>query len=231
MLDWKVKTNEKVGIILKKNLIKKSTLLVLLVFLFIAFTASCSYGKTVAKKTTKPAKKVVVNHPKVEMILKNGKTMVFELYPEYAPETVNNFLKLSKAGFYNGLKFHRIIKGFMVQGGDPKGDGTGGADKNIKGEFAHNGFTKNTLKHTKGVISMARSQDPNSASSQFFIMDGAAPNLNGDYAAFGKLIEGEKTLDFIASTPVEMDPSSGEMSKPIKDVFIKKVIVLNDTKK
>ena len=166
-----------------------------------------------------------MSNPIVQMEMQDGGKMVFELYPEYAPETVENFVNLAESGFYDGLKFHRIIKGFMAQGGDPKGDGTGGSEKNIKGEFASNGFTKNTLKHTFGVISMARSNDPNSASSQFFIMDGTAESLDGNYAAFGKLIEGENTLRAICDTPVKIN-SRGEKSLPTKDVIIKKVTVI-----
>lgn len=169
-------------------------------------------------------------HPQVEMEMENGNKMVFELYPEFAPETVENFINLSESGFYDGLTFHRIIEGFMIQGGDPQGDGTGGAEKNIKGEFAENGFSQNTLKHTKGVISMARSNDPNSASSQFFIVHGDASFLDGKYAAFGKLTEGEATLDEIAATPVSLNPYSGEVSVPKEDVVIKKVTVLSDGK-
>jgi peptidylprolyl isomerase/peptidyl-prolyl cis-trans isomerase B (cyclophilin B) len=171
-----------------------------------------------------------VDHPKVQIEMEDGGKMVLELYPEMAPETVENFINLSKDGFYDGLKFHRIIKDFMIQGGDPKGDGTGGSEKNIKGEFEENGFSQNTLKHTKGIISMARSNDPNSASSQFFIMDGAVSSLDGKYAAFGKLIEGEETLDKLADTPVEKNPYTGEVSIPKEDVVIKKVTVLEDKK-
>ncbi|MCT4618758.1 MAG: peptidylprolyl isomerase [Marinisporobacter sp.] len=162
--------------------------------------------------------------------MEDGGKMVFELYPEMAPETVENFINLSKDEFYNGLKFHRIIKNFMIQGGDPKGDGTGGAEKTIKGEFEDNGFSQNTLKHTKGIISMARSSDPNSASSQFFIMDGDESSLDGKYAAFGKMIEGEEILDKLADTPVEKNPYTGEASVPKEDVVIKKVTVLEDEK-
>lgn len=166
------------------------------------------------------------NHQTVEIEMQDGNKMVFELYPEFAPNTVENFINLAKSGFYDGLKFHRIIKGFMVQGGDPTGDGTGGSENTIQGEFAENGFSKNTLKHTKGVISMARSGDPNSARSQFFIMDGENNYLDGKYAAFGKLIEGETTLDKIANTPVEKNPDTGELSVPKVDVIIKKVTVI-----
>jgi len=167
-------------------------------------------------------------HPRVQIEMHDGNKMVFELYPEFAPETVENFINLSKSGFYDGLKFHRIIAGFMIQGGDPRGDGTGGAENKIKGEFAENKFSQNTLKHTKGIISMARSNDPNSASSQFFIMDGEATSLDGKYAAFGKLIEGEETLRLIADTPVGLNPYSGELSRPVEDVVIKKVTVLDN---
>lgn len=164
--------------------------------------------------------------PKVQIEMQDGGKMVLELYPEFAPETVENFVNLAKSGFYDGLKFHRIVAGFMIQGGDPKGNGTGGSGKNIKGEFAENGFSQNILKHTKGVISMARSREFDSASSQFFIMDGEASHLDGSYAAFGKLIDGEATLEKIASTPVELNINSREVSLPKEDVVIKKVTVL-----
>lgn len=163
---------------------------------------------------------------KVQIEMDNGDKMVFELYPQYAPETVNNFIKLAESGFYDGLTFHRIVKGFMIQGGDPKGDGTGGADQTIKGEFASNGFTKNTLSHTKGVISMARSQENDSASSQFFIMNNDEPGLDGNYAAFGKLVEGEDVLDKLSNTTVQLNEFTGEQSQPVEKVVIKKVTVL-----
>lgn len=133
--------------------------------------------------------------------MENGKKIKLELYPEMAPKTVANFEKLVKEGFYNGLGFHRIIPGFMIQGGDPLGNGMGGSDERIPGEFAQNGWRQNTLKHTRGVISMARAYDPNSASSQFFIMHEDAPHLDGAYAAFGKVVEGMDTVDEIASVP------------------------------
>jgi peptidyl-prolyl cis-trans isomerase B (cyclophilin B) len=125
-----------------------------------------------------------------------------ELYPEIAPISVANFEKLVKEGFYDGLTFHRVIPGFMIQGGDPLGNGMGGSDERIFGEFAINGF-KNDLKHERGVISMARSSMPNSASSQFFIMHEDAPHLDGSYAAFGKVIEGIEVVDEIASVPTD----------------------------
>ena len=136
----------------------------------------------------------------VVITMENGKQIKLELYPEIAPITVANFEKLVKENFYNGLTFHRIIPGFMIQGGCPKGDGTGGPGYGIKGEVAANGV-KNDLKHTRGVISMARAQDPNSAGSQFFIMHRDAPHLDGQYAAFGKVVEGMDVVDEIANTP------------------------------
>ncbi len=167
-----------------------------------------------------------VKHPKVQIEMEDGGKMVLELYPEYAPDTVKNFIQLAEKGFYNGLTFHRIIKGFMIQGGDPQGTGMGGSENTIKGEFASNGFTQNTLKHTRGVISMARSRDPNSASSQFFIMDADNSGLDGSYAAFGKLIEGSDTLDKIADTPVGPNADGSEISVPKNVVRMKTVTVL-----
>ncbi len=131
-----------------------------------------------------------------------GGKIEIELYPEVAPITVKNFEKLVSEGFYNGLIFHRVIPGFMIQGGDPLGNGMGGADENIVGEFAMNGY-KNDLKHTRGVISMARSYNPNSASSQFFIMHADAPHLDGSYAAFGKVVSGMDVVDEIAAVPTD----------------------------
>jgi peptidyl-prolyl cis-trans isomerase B (cyclophilin B) len=137
-------------------------------------------------------------NPIITIQMKNGGTMKAELYPEIAPETVKNFVDLASKGFYNGLIFHRVIPGFMIQGGDPQGTGMGGPGYTIKGEFTSNGF-KNDLKHTRGVLSMARAMDPNSAGSQFFIMHEDSPHLDGQYAAFGKLIEGIEVVDEIAS--------------------------------
>jgi len=137
-------------------------------------------------------------NPIVTFTMENGDTMKAELYPEVAPNTVNNFISLVKKGFYDGLIFHRIISGFMIQGGDPDGTGMGGPGYSIKGEFSYNGVDNN-LKHSRGVLSMARAQHPDSAGSQFFIMHADAPHLDGQYAAFGKLVEGEDVLDSIAS--------------------------------
>ncbi len=134
--------------------------------------------------------------------MENGGKIELELYPDIAPITVENFVSLAKEGFYNGLIFHRVISGFMIQGGDPMGVGIGGSGKNIRGEFAINGFN-NPLSHTRGVISMARSQDPNSASSQFFIMHADGPFLDGQYAAFGKVTDGISVVDEIASVQTD----------------------------
>ncbi len=157
-------------------------------------------------------------NPIVTITMEDGGVMKVELYPEIAPNTVNNFLSLAGKGFYNGLCFHRVISGFMIQGGDPDGRGTGGPGYSIKGEFSGNGV-KNDLKHTRGVISMARSMRPDSAGSQFFIMHQDSPHLDGQYAAFGKLIEGEDVLDNIAHT------KTGWGDKPIQPQVMKTVTV------
>ncbi len=148
----------------------------------------------------------------------NKGTMKVELYPEVAPNTVNNFISLVKSGFYDGTIFHRVIPGFMIQGGDPEGTGMGGPDYSIKGEFSGNGF-KNDLKHTKGVISMARSMRPNSAGSQFFIMVADAPHLDGQYASFGKLTEGQEVADDIVASKRDY------MDRPYDDCVMEEVTV------
>lgn len=158
------------------------------------------------------------NNPIVTFEMKDGDVFYVELYPEIAPNTVNNFISLVKKGFYNGLCFHRVIEGFMIQGGDPKGNGTGGPGYTIRGEFSKNGF-KNDLKHKRGVISMARSMMPNSAGSQFFIMHADAPHLNGQYAAFGQVIDGMDVIDKIAEVNVDYN------DKPLRDQVIKSVTV------
>ena len=151
--------------------------------------------------------------------MENGQKIEIELYPDVAPETVKNFENLTREGFYDGLTFHRVIPGFMIQGGDPLGNGMGGADKQIKGEFSLNGH-ENPLKHTRGVISMARSYDPNSASSQFFIMHKDAPHLDGSYAAFGKVISGMEAVDEIAAIPTDWN------DRPKIAVRMKKVYIV-----
>jgi peptidyl-prolyl cis-trans isomerase B (cyclophilin B) len=157
----------------------------------------------------------------VQIEMENGKVIKIELYPQVAPETVANFEKLVSSGFYDGLTFHRVIKGFMIQGGCPIGNGTGGSGENIKGEFASNGF-ENTLKHTRGVVSMARANDPNSASSQFFIMHQDAPYLDGQYAGFGKVVEGLEVVDEIAN--VRTNPFN---DKPVEPQIMKSVTIID----
>lgn len=151
--------------------------------------------------------------------LENDKQIKLELYPEKAPITVENFLKLVKDGFYDGLIFHRVIEGFMIQGGDPEGTGMGGAKDKIKGEFKANGV-ENDIKHVRGVISMARSRSCDSASSQFFIVHKDAPHLDGNYAAFGKVVEGMDAVDEIAQTDTDYN------DRPLNDVRMKRVYVV-----
>ena len=145
-----------------------------------------------------------MSNPVVTITMENGDVIKAELYPEIAPNTVNNFISLIKKGFYDGVIFHRVIPGFMIQGGDPTGTGMGGPGYSIKGEFSHNGF-QNDLAHTEGVLSMARAMNPNSAGSQFFIMHETSPHLDGEYAAFGKVIEGLDVVDKIANTPTNFN--------------------------
>jgi len=157
-------------------------------------------------------------NPIVTIEMENGGKIELELYPEIAPNTVANFVELAQKGFYDGLIFHRVISGFMIQGGDPTGTGMGGPGYGIKGEFAQNGF-KNTLKHDRGVISMARSMMPDSAGSQFFIMHESSPHLDGAYAAFGRVTTGMDTVDAIAAT------RTGRNDRPAQDQRMKKVTV------
>ncbi len=165
---------------------------------------------------------------KVKFEMENGESFTAELYPEYAPQTVANFVKLAKDGFYDGLTFHRVVDGFMAQGGDPSGDGTGGSDNCIIGEFSSNGFAQNTLSHTRGVISMARSQSNNSASSQFFICysDDYTQSLDGQYAAFGRIIEGMETVDAFCEVE-RTENSMGEKASPVEPIVIKSVTVID----
>ncbi|MFC4775837.1 peptidylprolyl isomerase [Paenibacillus sp. GCM10023252] len=158
------------------------------------------------------------NKPVVTIEMDSGKIIKMELYPKVAPNTVNNFISLVKKGFYDGVIFHRVIPGFMIQGGDPDGTGAGGPDYSIAGEFGSNGF-ENNLKHTMGVLSMARTNDPNSAGSQFFIMAADAPSLDNEYAAFGKVTEGIEVVDEIVN--LERDASD----KPLTPPVMKKVTV------
>lgn len=160
----------------------------------------------------------MAKNPVVTMEMENGEKLVAELYPEVAPNTVNNFISLVRSGFYDGLIFHRVIPGFMIQGGCPQGTGVGGPGYSIRGEFAGNGF-KNALKHDRGVLSMARTMAPNSAGSQFFIMVESAPHLDGQYAAFGKVVEGMEAADAIVNQPRD------RMDRPYQDQRIKSITV------
>ena len=160
----------------------------------------------------------MATNPIVKFEMEDGSTFTAELYPEIAPNTVNNYISLVKKGFYNGLIFHRVIKGFMIQGGDPQGTGMGGPGYSIKGEFSQNGFN-NQLKHTPGVLSMARSMMPDSAGSQFFIMHQTSPHLDGSYAAVGKVIEGLEVINKIAEVRTDWN------DRPMEDQRIKTVTV------
>ena len=165
-------------------------------------------------------------NPVVTFEMENGDIMKAELYPEVAPNTVNNFVSLVKKGFYDGVIFHRVIKGFMIQGGDPQGIGIGGPGYSIKGEFSQNGF-KNDLKHTPGVLSMARSMMPDSAGSQFFIMHETSPHLDGAYAAFGKVTEGMDVVDSFLKVERSLG-SDGAQSSPNQDIVMEKVKMIDD---
>lgn len=195
-----------------KSFTKVLSLLLAMIFVF-AFT-----GCTAPK-----------NEPDGNMVkftMENGGEFIIELYPEYAPETCENFITLVSEGFYDGLTFHRVIDDFMAQGGDPEGTGLGGSGKEIKGEFSRNGFKQNTLSHTRGVVSMARSSmSYDSASSQFFICYVDATYLDGDYAAFGKVIDGMDVVDSFLEVERELD-SSGYYSKPETPIVIEKAEVI-----
>ncbi|MCR5485254.1 MAG: peptidylprolyl isomerase [Clostridiales bacterium] len=190
-------------------------------------TASSDNNTSPAGKKTSPAgdQAATGEHSKVKVTMESGDSFIIELYPEYAPETVANFLKLVGEGFYNGLTFHRVVDNFMAQGGDPEGTGSGGSPDTIKGEFSSNGFTQNTLSHTRGVVSMARSNAPDSASSQFFICYGDSTFLDGNYAAFGKVIEGMEVVDGFCKVERTMN-SMGEMATPVNPIVMKTVEVI-----
>jgi len=201
-------------IILNRIKVITSFLLVLL------FLAGCGTG-TDEQNAQSPEKKdmeEIEKNPVVTITMENDETIQLELYPKVAPNTVTNFISLVNQGYYDGLIFHRVIPGFMVQGGDPEGTGMGGPGYSIPGEFSSNGF-ENSVKHERGVISMARSQDPDSAGSQFFIMVADSPHLDNEYAAFGKVLEGIETLDNIVSV------ETGAQDRPNEDQVIEKVTV------
>lgn len=212
---------------------KKSFLLSM--FLFILFISGCAKAPAATETQPKPAapapeakkedlpdpnykSKYSGKKPIVIIEMENGSKIKAELYPDIAPKTVDNFVSLIEKKFYDGLIFHRVIPGFMIQGGDPNGIGSGGPGYQIAGEFTSNGF-KNDLKHTRGILSMARSSAPNSAGSQFFIMHQDYPSLDGKYASFGKVTEGMETVDKIVSV------KTGQNDKPVEPQKMKKVTV------
>lgn len=199
----------------------KASYLIAAIIAAVLFLSGCGKEEENKAEETTDYSSAVKEKPIVTITMENDEKIVLELDPSAAPNTVANFISLAEEGFYDGLTFHRVIPGFMIQGGDPAGNGSGGPGYSIEGEFSANGF-ENNMKHERGVISMARTQDPNSAGSQFFIMVAEAPHLDGEYAAFGKVIEGMETVDAIVS--VERDSSD----KPIKEQKMKKVEV--DTK-
>lgn len=192
----------------------KKVIGLLLCTALVTSVAGCAGSKD-SGSTSKGGDKM---NPVVTIEMENGDKIKVELYPDIAPNTVNNFISLVNKKFYDGLIFHRVIPGFMIQGGDPKGTGAGGPGYNIKGEFSGNGF-KNDLKHTRGVISMARTQAPDTAGSQFFIMVTDYPSLDGQYASFGKVIEGMEAVDRIVSTKTDSN------DKPLQEQKMKKVTV------
>ena len=199
------------------------------------FTSSSSDADTALSQETKDSNAVATEKEEekiqssesgnlVKFTMENGGSFIIELYPQFAPETVRNFQNLVASGFYDGLTFHRVVEGFMAQGGDPEGTGMGGSDETITGEFALNGFATNTLSHTRGVVSMARSQNYDSASSQFFICYDDASFLDGQYAAFGKVIEGMEVVD--AFLEIERRYSNGELSSPVEPIVIESAVVV-----
>lgn len=207
-----------------KKFIKIISLVLALTFVF------CACGSETGEMTTSPAGETTSSdaessNPLVKFTMENGGSFVVELYPEYAPATVDNFVTLVSEGFYDGLTFHRVVENFMAQGGDPDGTGNGGSSRRIKGEFINNGFTQNTLSHTRGVISMARSSNPNSASSQFFICYGDATFLDGDYAAFGMVTQGMEVVDSFLEIERTMG-GDGALSSPVEPIVIEKAEVV-----
>lgn len=191
-----------------------------LILLLTLMLTLCSCGNKTSSQSTEKAEPYGIHHAVITV--ENYGEIHLELDGDTAPITVKNFVELAKSGFYDGLTFHRIISGFMIQGGDPKGDGTGGSDKNITGEFESNGI-ENNISHERGVISMARAEDPNSASSQFFIMHRTSTHLDGDYAAFGKVTEGMTVVDKIASETPVID-GNGTVVKE-KQPIIKSIVI------
>lgn len=199
------------------KLLNNTSLRLIYIILFTIALVGCGTSEKTNENSSEKDKTIKEN-PVAMITMENGDEIAIELFPNVAPNTVNNFISLIEKEYYNGLIFHRVIPGFMVQGGDPNGNGTGGPGYSIKGEFQLNGF-ENDLVHERGVISMARSQHPDSAGSQFFIMVENASHLDGEYAAFGQVVEGIENVDKIVS--VERDPAN----KPLEEQKIKTIVV------
>ncbi len=225
---------------------RKTSIVISLLFLIVIVTAftACQGNKTTytssddkstsqsqniedtTKKKNNSEEETEMSDTKVKVVMENGGEFLIELYPEYAPKTVANFVKLVKEGFYDGLTFHRVVDNFMCQGGDPEGTGMGGSDETIYGEFRSNGWSQNTLSHKRGVISMARSSMPDSASSQFFICySDYCTALDGDYAAFGKVVEGMEVCDDFCKQERRYN-SMGEKAAPVEPIRIKTMTVV-----
>ncbi len=225
-----------------KKIIKIVALIMALAFVLCS-CANTAFTSSTGSKTTSPAGNINSSedtlddseydesniekgeHPQVKFTMENGGSFVMELYPEYAPKTVENFVELVSDGFYDGLTFHRVVEDFMAQGGCPEGTGNGGSSMKIKGEFAINGFEQNVLSHTRGVVSMARASSYNSASSQFFICYSDATFLDGQYAAFGMVISGMEVVDSFLEIERTIG-SDGALSRPVEPIVIEKAEVL-----
>ena len=203
-------------------------ILCILLCLALSVFGLCGCGKEESKKDTNTDADSAVQsqaHQKVKVTMQDGGEFTIELYPEYAPETCENFINLVESGFYNGLTFHRVIDGFMAQGGSTDGVGIKGSDKTIKGEFSANGFSQNTLSHQRGVVSMARAASYDSASSQFFICYGDCTFLDGQYAGFGKVVDGMEVVDSFLKVERTQN-SSGELATPVNPIVIKSMEVI-----
>lgn len=197
--------------------------LLIIGILTFALAICCSCGK----ETSAVTEEQPTEHQFILFTMQNGETFKVETYPEYAPETCNNFIRLVNEGFYNGLTFHRVIDNFMAQGGDPEGTGSGISEGSIHGEFASNGFNQNTLSHQRGVVSMARSNNPDSAYSQFFICYSDCSYLDGNYAAFAKVVDGMETVDNFLKVERRMG-SDGSVSSPVTPIVIESAVVVDD---
>lgn len=206
--------------------LKKTISVLLCALLLVAALCSCSSKNSSQGSVSSPSESSASSndsHPVVKVKMKSGGEFTIELYPEYAPKTVENFLSLVNSGFYDGLTFHRVVKGFMAQTGDPNGDGTGGSKNKIKGEFIANGFDQNIISHKRGVVSMARGEDNNSASSQFFICySDNCTFLDGQYAAFGMVTDGMDVVDSFCDGKMNKN-SMGENASPAEPIYIETI--------